>query len=81
MLDHQSKRLKKLTEDLVEASKASTGNMSVVLVPTNVQEIVQQSVGEYAERLAAGKIEPVVNINRPELSVMADGRLLVACSR
>lgn len=76
VLDRQSKRLKKLTEDLVEASKASTGNMSVVLVPTRIQEIVQQSVGEYAERLAAGKIEPVVVIERPELSVMADGRLL-----
>ncbi|PKM74156.1 MAG: sensor histidine kinase [Firmicutes bacterium HGW-Firmicutes-16] len=76
VLDRQSKRLKKLTEDLVEASKASTGNMSVVLVPTSVQEIVQQSVGEYAERLAAGKIEPVVTIENPEMSVMADGRLL-----
>ncbi len=76
VLDRQSKRLKKLTEDLVEASKASTGNMSVVLVPTSVQEIVQQSVGEYVERLAAGKIEPVVFIENPELSVMADGRLL-----
>ena len=76
VLDRQSKRLKKLTEDLIEASKASTGNMSVVLVPTRVQEIVQQSVGEYAERLAAGKIEPIVIIENPELSVMADGRLL-----
>ena len=76
VLDRQSKRLKKLTEDLVEASKASTGNMNVVLAPTSVHEIVQQSVGEYAERLAAGKIEPVIFIEKPELSVMADGRLL-----
>ncbi len=76
VLDRQSKRLKKLTEDLVEASKASTGNMSVVLVPTSVHEIVQQSIGEYAERLTAGKIEPVVFIEKPELFVMADGRLL-----
>lgn len=76
VLDRQSKRLKKLTEDLVEASKASTGNMSVNLVPTNVGEIINQSLGEYTERLTAGKLEAVVTIHAPVVSVLADGRLL-----
>ena len=76
VLDRQAKRLKKLTEDLVEASKASTGNMSVNLAPTNMAEIINQSLGEYAERLSAGKLESVVTVHAPEVSVMADGRLL-----
>ena len=77
MLDRQSKRLKKLTEDLVEASKASTGNMTVNLVPTNVGEIINQSLAEYTERLTAGKLESVVTVHAPSVvSVLADGRLL-----
>jgi signal transduction histidine kinase len=77
VLDRQSKRLKKLTEDLVEASKASTGNMTVNLVPTNVGEIINQSLAEYTERLTAGKLESVVTVHAPSVvSVLADGRLL-----
>lgn len=76
VLDRQSHRLKKLIEDLVEASKASTGNMSVNLVPTNTLEIVNQSLAEYAARLDASKLSVIVNGPQNPLSVMADGRLL-----
>ncbi|MEG1789189.1 MAG: HAMP domain-containing sensor histidine kinase [Oscillospiraceae bacterium] len=76
VLDRQAHRLKKLTEDLVEASKASTGNMNVALVRVNTLEIINQSIAEYAERLTLGKIEVVVNSPEPPISVMADGRLL-----
>ncbi len=75
VLDRQSKRLKKLTENLVEASKASTGNMSVDLKPTSVMELINQSVEEYRERLEAGKLE-VVTSQRGDLSILADGRLM-----
>lgn len=75
-LSRQSRRLKKLTEDLVEASKASTGNIQVALVPTNVEEIINQAVAEYADRLAAGKLEAVVQMGEADLTVQADGRLL-----
>lgn len=76
VLDRQSHRLKKLTEDLVEASKASTGNMSVNLVPTNTQEIINQSYGEYSAKLEAGRLNTVINIPEPVPVIMADGRLL-----
>ena len=76
VLDRQSKRLKKLTEDLVEASKASTGNVAVRLTPILVNEIVHQAIGDYDERLAAGKLEVVVSTYQGNLNVLADGRLL-----
>ena len=75
VLDRQAKRLKKLTEDLVEASKASTGNMQVSLAPTSVAELVSQAVEEYRGRLEAEKLEAVTSLE-PGLTVMADGRLL-----
>ena len=76
VLGRQSQRLKKLTEDLVEASKASTGNMTVNLVPTNTQEIINQSYGEYSAKLEAGRLNTVISIQEPAPVVMADGRLL-----
>lgn len=76
VLERQSQRLKKLTEDLVEASKASTGNMSVNLAPTNTQEIINQSYGEYSSKLEAGRLNTVISIPEPAPVVMADGRLL-----
>ena len=76
VLERQSQRLKKLTEDLVEASKASTGNMSVNLAPTNTQEIINQSYGEYSSKLEAGRLNTVINIPETAPAVMADGRLL-----
>ena len=75
VLDRQTSRLKKLTEDLVEASKASTGNVAVALERTDLTELLQQSVGEYAERFAANHIEAVVRSEETAF-VMADGRLL-----
>ena len=76
VLDRQANRLKKLTEDLVEASKASTGNMTVQLEPIVVNEIIHQAIGDYDEKLAAGKLEVIVNTYEGNLMALADGRLL-----
>ena len=76
VLDRQSHRLKKLTEDLVEASKASTGNVTVNLEPIVVNEIIHQAIGDYDEKLAAGKLEVIVNTYEGNLMALADGRLL-----
>lgn len=76
VLDRQSRRLKKLTEDLVEASKASTGNVTVDLEPIVVNEIIHQAIGDYDEKLAAGKLEIIVNTYEGNLMALADGRLL-----
>lgn len=76
VLDRQSQRLRKLTDDLVEASKASTGNLPVEPVRTDLREVVTQAVGEYAERMEAARLEPVVSLPETGVFVMADGRLM-----
>lgn len=76
VLNRQSVRLKRLIEDLVEASKASTGNIEVNLEPTDVGVILTQAVGEYEDKLSASNLTLVVD--KPEVPVMilADGRRL-----
>ena len=76
VLDRQSQRLKKLTEDLVEASKAATGNIPVVLEPTDLHLLLGQVVGEYAPRLAECALEPVMDFCEDSPVIQADGRLL-----
>ncbi len=76
VLDRQSIRLKKLIEDLLEASKASTGNINVNLVPLDSVELVKQVAGEYTDRLQAKKLELVVSLPQREVPVLADGQLL-----
>ncbi len=76
VLDRQSQRLRKLTEDLVEASKASTGNIPVSLAPTDLNVLLSQVCGEYQQRLEKQVLEPVLSLGQPSPWAMADGRLL-----
>ncbi len=76
VLERQAARLKKLTEDLVEASKASTGNIAVNIAPTDVVELLHQSIAEYSDRLEASRLTPVVNAPQDKVVIPADGRLL-----
>lgn len=75
VLDRQSRRLKKLTEDLVEASKASTGNLKVQLAPTDMGELAAQAVAEYEEKLENAQLEVVINGGDTPLFAMVDGNL------
>lgn len=76
VLDRQSARLKKLTEDLVEASKASTGNLTVDLQPTDVNVLLTQTAGEYQEKLAARDLALILTPAEGTPQISADGRLL-----
>ena len=76
MLARQSQRLKKLLEDLIEASKASTGNIPVELAPTDAAELLRQAAGEYSERLKAQNLTTVLRVGETAATIMADGRLL-----
>ena len=76
VLDRQNRRLKKLTEDLVEASKASSGALPVDVQPTDVAVLFDQIVGEYQERLAGCRLTLVARPPEKPVSVQADGRLL-----
>lgn len=76
VIDRQSAKLKKLTEDLVEASKATSGAVAVNKEVLNIGELINQFVGEFSERLEAAEIVPVINLPEEEIKVFADGRLL-----
>lgn len=74
VLQRQSARLKKLIDDLLEASKASTGNLNVNAEPCDVGVLLDQSLGEYGEKLAAAGLEPVLTKPEKPVIIMADGR-------
>ncbi len=76
VLDRQSKRLKKLTEDLVEASKASTGSLPVDFAPCEVGILLSQTVGEFDEKLRAAGLIPVLKLPEKPVTILADGRHL-----
>lgn len=76
VLDRQSSRLKKLTEDLVDASKAATGNIKMELAPCQVGVLLEQTIGEYEEKAENCKLKFVTKLPDKELEIMADGRRL-----
>lgn len=75
VLDRQSARLSKLTTDLLEASKASTGNVQTNLVETDLVELVNQAVAEYQTKLEQAQLTVVVNAPNAPLIAMLDGTL------
>lgn len=74
VLQRQSARLKKLIDDLLEASKASTGNLTVNAEPCDVGVLLDQTLGEYGEKLSAAGLEPVLTKPEKPVIIMADGR-------
>ena len=76
VLLRQSKRLKKLLEDLVEASKATTGNLEVKMERCEVSVLLSQAVGEYEQRLLEKEFELITRQPEEAVWIMADGRRL-----
>ena len=76
VLDRQSQRLKKLIEDLMEMSKASTGNMAVDITLVDAVESVNQALGEFNDKLDRAQLVPVFRHTEPSVTMMADGRLV-----
>lgn len=74
VLVRQSVRLKTLLEDLVEASKASTGNLEVDLQPCDAQVFVTQCAGEFEEKMSNANLTLVTNVPDESIRIMADGR-------
>ena len=75
VLSRQSNRLKKLVEDLMDMSKASTGNMAVNITPMDAVEAVNQALGEFSDKLEAAHLTPVFRSSDDQLPMQADGRL------
>ncbi len=76
VLDRQAHRLKKLTEDVLEASKAATGNIKVELARTDAVELLGQCLAEYEERFQRAGLVVVMQTPGGSASILADGRLL-----
>ena len=76
VLKRQAARMKKLIEDLVEVSKASSGNVNVNLERTDVNLLLTQTVTEYSQRFDDGKLTPVVKIPERKMIANLDGRLM-----
>ena len=76
VLEQKSSRLKNLTEDLVEASKASSGNITLDLIPIHYTEILQQSLGEFEDKLAARSLQVLTTLPQEDVLILADGRQL-----
>ena len=76
VLSRQSHRLKKLIDDLMEMSKASTGNIQVEIGEIDAVEAVTQALGEFADKLTTAGLTPVFHQSEENIMLLADGRLL-----
>lgn len=76
VLLRQSQKLKKLLDDLLEASKATTGNLEVHPEVCDVSVLLSQAVGEYGQRFADKQLETIVKQPEETVKVMADARHL-----
>ena len=76
VLSRQSQRLKKLVDDLMDMSKATTGNMAVEIVQVDAAEAVNQALGEFSDKLEAAALMPVFRQPEDFVAMYADGRLL-----
>ena len=76
ILENKSQRLKRLTEDLVEASKVSTGNISLNLEKINIVELIKQATGEFEDKFKKRGLETIINSDQNEINIMADSKYM-----
>lgn len=74
VLHRQSEKLKKLLDDLLEVSKASTGAVAVEYAPCDVKVLVAQTTGEYTQRFAEKKLELITALPQEDIFILADNR-------
>lgn len=74
ILEAKAQRLKTLTEDVVEASKVSSGNISLKYMDVDLVEMIQQTEGEMAEKFEARNLKMIVNLPAEPAVVHVDGR-------
>ncbi len=74
VLDQKSHRLKQLTDDLVEISKISSGNLELECMPIDFGELVRQSIGEFEDKFAEHELQILDSISEEAYMIYADGR-------
>lgn len=76
VLDQKAQRLKSLTEDLVEVSRITSGNIVLQMMPLDFVEIVQQTAGEFDEKFENRNLQLIMNFPPENITIHADGRRL-----
>lgn len=76
ILDNKSQKLKRLTEDLVEASKASSGNIKLNIEKLNVNELLKQVSGEFEDKFKSRNLEEVMSLPEKNVYINADSRYM-----
>ena len=76
VLDKKSQRLKKLTEDLVEASKASSGNVKLNIEKINISELVKQTTGEFEDKFKEKNLDIITSFPEEMIYINADNRYM-----
>ena len=74
VLEQKSQRLKTLTEDVVEASKVSSGNITLEYMNINLVEMIQQTSGEFEEKFKTRELEEKLSLPEYDVVIRADGR-------
>ena len=76
VLDKKSQRLKKLIEDLVEASKVSSGNVKLNIENINLKELLKQTIGEFEDKFEKKNLKIDLELPKEEVMVKADSRYM-----
>ena len=76
IIDNKSQKLKKLTEDLVEASKASSGNIKLNIERINLDELIKQEIGEFEDKFNKIGLTTIIDIKDKNIYINADGRYI-----
>ncbi len=74
VLESKAQRLRHLTEDLVEAAKATSGNIELEKMPLAFNELMKQALGEFEDKFATRDLEVIVNCPEEPAMILADGR-------
>lgn len=74
VIERQAQRLKKLTDDLVEASKAASGTVKLDLIPCKAAVLMSQAAGEYDSKMKEKNLELITGQMEDEIEIIVDGR-------
>lgn len=76
VLEVKSQRLKKLIEDLIEASKASSGNIKLEKQLININELIKQVTGEFEDKFKNKNLEVIIDYLKEDVKILADSRYI-----
>ena len=76
ILDNKAQRLKKLTEDLIEASKVSSGNVKLNVENINLKELINQLIGEFKDKFEKNNLKIEINMPNENVNILADNRYM-----